>query len=388
MKLTLRLTDHRGSLFVAKLATIAVLLSACGSSGDRAKAGGSSTGSASPSTSTASHCVATATASAHAGMAPIRAEPPGPLNTSSITGKKFALISYARKNNVVELTNAIGLQQALTVVGATLVNFDGQGTPDVVAQDIRSAIAQHTAGIVDDGWPPSLVLAPVAAAKAANIPVVFSGAEPTAPLSPGVVANLGDNSFQEGVLQADYALAHTNCSLHAVAIYTSAGSGNTDTVTGAEGEIKKLCSTDCSLVRVNVDPATFTTAEAGQVETTLQRSPDINYVLSAADLFVPYAIQGLKAVGRHIPIIGDQGVGLAAAQGGNGEVADVQQLPGAIWGYYMADSIMRAVTGVPRNEALPVRLLDSSNWGKSADLNAQFPNYVSIQDAFKRAWGR
>lgn len=320
-------------------------------------------------------------------MAPVKIEPPRPLDTSALKGKKFALISFASKNNVVELTNAEGLQQALTSVGATLTTFDGQGRPDVVAQDIRSAIAQHVAGIVDDGWPPSLVPAPVAAAKAANIPVVFSGAEPNAPLSPGVVANLGDNSLQEGVLQADYALAHTNCKLHAVTIYTSAGSGTRDTTNGAEAEIKQLCPSDCSLVRVNVDPATFTTTEAGQVETTLQRSPEINYVLSTADLFVPYAIQGLKAVGRNLPIIGDQGVALAAAQAGNGEVADIQQLPGAIWGYYMADSIMRAATGAPRNMAMPVRLLDSSNWGTSATLDAQFPNYVRIQDAFTKAWG-
>jgi len=37
--------------------------------------------------------------------------------------------------------------------------------------------------------------------------------------------------------------------------------------------------------------------------------------------------------------------------------------------------------------AMPVRLLDSSNWGTSAAVNAQFPNYVRIQDAFKKAWG-
>src|ERR1700684_2786649 len=192
-----RVSRRRSSLLLCAVAAMGVLLSACSSSGGKPKARASSIGSRSPSTGTASDCVQTAPANARAGMTPMKLGPPGSLDTSSIRGKKVSLIDFASKNNVVELTNAEGLQQALRAVGATLIPLDGQGTPDIVAQDIQSAIAQRVAGIVDDGWPPSLVPVAVADAKAAKIPVVFSGAEPNEPLSPGVVANLGTNSFRE-----------------------------------------------------------------------------------------------------------------------------------------------------------------------------------------------
>ena len=61
--------------------------------------------------------------------------------------------------------------------------------------------------------------------------------------------------------------------------------------------------------------------------------------------------------------------------------------PAEIKGYIFADGIMRAVAGVPQNQITPVRLVDSSNWGTSADTNAQFPDIASWQDAFKVAWG-
>ena len=41
-------------------------------------------------------------------------------------------------------------------------------------------------------------------------------------------------------------------------------------------------------------------------------------------------------------------------------------------GYIYADGILRALAGVPRDQVTPVRLVDASNWGTSADAREQF----------------
>jgi ribose transport system substrate-binding protein len=195
------------------------------------------------------------------------------------------------------------------------------------------------------------------------------------------------NAFQEGKIQADYALAKSNCNLDGAVFFCGACKSTVDDANGAAAEIKKLCPSDCSLEKVDTDVATFATTLAGQVQTTLQRSPKINYLISCCDFFVPYVLQARKAVGSNAPIISALGDGLEAAIQGNGEVADLEWPPGEVLGFYFADTLMRAVTGHPVNEEIPFRLVDSSNWGSSADVSVQFPDQAKWEDAFKKAWG-
>jgi ribose transport system substrate-binding protein len=362
--------------------TAAVLAGGCSSAGGSSA---SSTGTA-PLSGAASNCVATATAHAQAAMAPMKLGTPNQVDGSAMKGKTFAVIDLTFTPATVPEGDAV--QQALATVGAKAIIFDGHGEPDLITQDFQSAIAQHAAAIVTLGIDPTIFPSAYAAAKAANVPVVAANTgDPHAPLAGGVAALVTVDATQIGALQADYALAHTDCKLHAAVIYTSASQNTVYDLNGVSSEVKKLCPTECSVDPVSLNVATFPTTLAGQVQTTLQHSPGINYLLSTSDSFNPYMILGRKALGSQVPIIGAQGTGLAAAIAGNGVTADVMWPPNAVVGYFFADAIMSAAASAAKDWVLPLRLVDSSNWGTSAAVNAQYPDLTGYQAAFKKAWG-
>ena len=363
------------------------LLTACQRSEPTPDTGGSST----VATSTAaSDCVATAMRNFQAAMAPMEITPLGPFDTSSLRGKTVAMIQFAREGNTVSNATAKVLGEALASVGVKLIMFDGKGKPDVILQGFNSAIAQGVAGIIADGFAMDLVKTGVAAAAAAKIPVLDVGAGTTTPVEPpGVAAWVAVDAARVGALQADYALARTNCKLHTVTMPVNGAPITLNMAAGAVSEIKKLCPTDCSIQQLEVDPGTFLTELSGRVKTTLQRSPDLNYWITTTDFFTPFILQGMRAVDRQLPIVGGaQGDGLAGAiQGTNGLVAATLWPPSDIMGYIYADGILRAVAGVPQNQVTPVRLVDSSSWGTSADVHRQFPDLDRWRRAFKAAWG-
>jgi ABC-type sugar transport system substrate-binding protein len=342
------------------------------------------------STATSSACVATAIRNFQAGMAPMEVTPLGPFDTSSMRGKTVAMIQFAREGNTVSNATAKVLGEALASVGVKLIMFDGKGKPDVILQAFNSAIAQNVAGIIADGFAMDLVKTGVAAAAAAHIPVLDVGAGTTTPVEPpGVVAWVAVDAARVGALQASYALAQTNCRLHTVTMPVSGAPITRYMADGAVSTVQKLCPTDCSIQQLEVDPGTFITSLAGQVKTTLQRSPDLNYWITTTDFFTPFILQGMRAVDRQLPIVGGaQGDGLAGAMhGNNGLVAATLWPPSEIMGYIYADGILRAAAGVPQNQVTPVRLVDSSKWGTSADVHQQFPELDRWRNAFRTAWG-
>jgi ABC-type sugar transport system substrate-binding protein len=369
-----------------RAAVLLILLTAC----QRSEQAPAAAGVRTVTTTSSSDCVATAIRNFQAGMAPMEIAPSGPFDTSALRGKTFAMIQFAREGNTVSNATARVLGEALASVGAKLILFDGKGKPDVILQGFNSAIAQNVAGIIADGFAMDLVKTGVAAAAAANIPVLDAGAGTTSPVEPpGVVASVAVDAFRVGELQAYYALAKTNCQLHTVTMPVSAAPIPLHMSDGAVSTIKRLCPTDCSVQELSVDPGTFITELSGQVKTTLQRSPDLNYWITTTDFFTPFILQGMRAVDRQLPIVGGaQGDGLPGAmQGSNGLVAVTMWPPSEIMGYIYADGILRAAAGVPQNQVTPVRLVDSSNWGTSADVRQQFPDLDRWQNAFKAAWG-
>ena len=370
----------------ALAAVMVVLTGGCGPSGGAREPAGSGAAT----TRAASECAAAATRGFQRGMAPMEITPLRPFDASSSAGKTFAIIQFAREGNAVEIANAEALGEALANVGARLVVFDGKGRPDLLLQAFESAVAQGVAGIVADGFDMELVRSGVAAAAAAKIPVLDVGASSTdAVRPPGVTAYVAVDAAAVGALQADYALARTQCRLHTVVMPVSGASITVNMAKGAVAEIEKLCPTECSVQPLEVNPATFITDLAGQVGTTLQRSPELNYWITTTDFFTPFIRQGMRAVDRPLPIVGGaQGDGLSGAIAGtNGLVAVTLWPPAEIMGYVYADGIMRAVAGVPQNQTTPVRLVDSSNWGTSANAREQFPGLDRWRGAFKKAWG-
>jgi ribose transport system substrate-binding protein len=370
----------------------ALLAAGCSSSGGTSGASTTSSAGASSAAAVAAPggatagCVAKATARANAARAPMTLGTINKVDTAAAKGKTFAVISETSVPDTV--AESAAMQQALALVGAKTLIFNGQGLPDVITQDFQSAVTQHVAGIVTLGIAPTVFPSAYAVSKAAGVPVVAANTgDPQIPLVDSVAAVVTESSVQSGAIEADYALAHTGCKLHAAVIYSSTTVSNADLLNALTAEVKSLCPTNCTVDPVTLSLSTFPTTLAGQVQTTLQHSPDINYLISAADSFVPYMLQGRNTLGSTVPVIGATGTALAQAIAGDGEVADVEWPPYAVQGYFFADAVMGAAAGTPKNQTLPVRLVDSSNWGTSDAVSTQFPDLAGYEAAFKKAWG-
>lgn len=337
-----------------------------------------------------SECAVAAKEGLLAGMAPIEVGPAGPVDVSTSRGKKFALIQFAREGNPVEIAHGITVTEAFSHVDAEVLIFDGKGRADVLLQAFESAIAQGVSGIIADGFDMDVVRGGLALAVEANIPVVDVGASAVGgDLAPGVASYVAVDAFNVGRMQGLFALANTNCQLHTAVMPVTGASITVNMAAGTTEVISELCPDDCSVVPVQVDPANFLTELSGQVRMTLQREPKLNYWITSADFFSSFIAQGMREAEKVLPVVGGaQGDGLADAMAGkNGLVATVLWPPAEIKGYMYADAMMRAVAGEPVNYTTPVRLVDASVWGDSAETSAQFPSIGDWQKAFLSAWG-
>jgi ribose transport system substrate-binding protein len=323
-------------------------------------------------------------------MQPIEVNAAGPVDVSKSRGKKFALIQFAREGNPVEIAHGITVTEAFSHVDAEVLIFDGKGRADILLQAFESAIAQGVSGIIADGFDMDVVRGGLAMAVIAGIPVVDVGASVVGgDLAPGVSSYVAVDAFNVGKLQGYYALAQTNCDLHTAVMPVTGASITVNMAAGTQEAINELCPHDCSVVPVQVDPATFLTELSSQVRTTLQRDRELNYWITSADFFTPFILQGMREAEKVLPVVGGaQGDGLADAMAGrNGLVATTVWPPAEIKGYMYADAMMRAVAGKPVNYTTPVRLVDASVWGDSAEISAQFPNIAEWKNSFLSAWG-
>jgi hypothetical protein len=311
------------------------------------------------------------------------------IDTTTLSGKKFAYVGIFTNSVVQAKYNAF--REAMESIGAATIYFDGKGRPDAISQGFSSAIAQGVAGIVTDGYnAAALAGSAVVEAHAAGIPVINNTAsDPSSPLPDGVAANVGPGAKKTGTIQADYAMGNTDCNLHALVLYATASQLNVDVADGFNAELTRLCPTDCTVTRLEVHPGSYATELAPQLQTALQRAPTVNFIaLAGGDVWAPYAVQGVKSLGRHVPVIGAEGSGLADAIKGNGVlVADVLWTPAELLGYFAADAAMRAAIGHPTSLEVPIRLVDSTNWGTNGDVSSKFQNNDSVKQHFRSLWG-
>jgi ABC-type sugar transport system substrate-binding protein len=333
-----------------------------------------------------SACAAAAAAKVKKASQPIPMNLPPAFSGSTASGKSYAFVG----SNVskAETGAAAAFSAAAKVVGAKAVLFLTASTPDAYTQSFDSAIAQHVSAIVIDGFAPTLIPAAITAAKNAHIPVVLGiNGQPNGALAPGVVANVTMSAADEGVMQADYAAAATDCNLKAAYIYTQESEITVELYNAAQAELASLCPTTCSLQGVQFNAATYTTSGSGQISALLEANPKINFLIAASDAFVPYTLQGIATAGKSTPVVGATGSTLAQAQAGSDEVADVLWPPAGLVGYFMFDTAMRAGAGVAKNVNLPVALVDKSNWGAPNSVPSAYVKIGNYAEAFKNIWG-
>jgi ribose transport system substrate-binding protein len=197
--------------------------------------------------STAS-CVQTAKAAVAAAKAPIPAGvPKTSVSLAASKGKTFWFISASQSVPDVYETSQ-GVQAAGKAAGINIHIFDGAGTVSDFNQGVSEAVANNAAGIILQGITPSLVSAPLAAAKRAKIPVIDAqNGNFNAPLTNGILAHISTNFTKDGQTMADYVLANTGCKADVLELTTTLYVALTDTHDGFKQQLNHLCPS-CKLL--------------------------------------------------------------------------------------------------------------------------------------------
>lgn len=269
----------------------------------------------------------------------------GPTKPSPATPGKHIVIVDALSSTEGERIVDGGFEAAAKALGWTVSVIDGKGTPQGYAAGIEQALVENADGVMLNSIDPTLVLNQMRQVKAAGIPVVaFSN---TVPPREGLwIANIGFNT------------AHESEILAAVFARESDGEAQVATFNAPEfgvvqqrfehfvDSLGELCS-GCAIVNETDFQGTEIETKLGpKVGATLQANPDVNWVWSGDDAFVPAMITGLKPAGLEVQIAsyGGSPQNIELIENGEYQVATIA-IAFAWQGWEAADTLNRAFNG-------------------------------------------
>lgn len=356
-----------------------------------ASATGSSTEEVSPAapvTGAAAECVAQATTAVDAKREPLDlVVPTAPLDVSSLAGKSLWFITVSMNQFSTDM--AAGVKEAADAAGVETVLYDGQGSGNRFTEGMNQALAQDAGGIILVGIEPSLISSELAAAEAAGIPVLNTlNSAPDDAVPDGTFANFTSDFTADGRTAAEWALKDSGCDLDLVVVKASTIPVWNYLAEGAEAAVAELCPDTCTTTTLDLDAANIATDLSSQLQTALQKDPDVNYVFVVWDSGVPYAQPVVAASGTNAKILARDGISasLEMVAAGTQDLTVATPPPGWI-GWAASDDVFRAMLGAePSGLVVPTRLIDADNVGDGSTADVS-PNYTDYQSAFEKLWG-
>ena len=361
------------------LATLAMVGTACGSSGSSASGSGSASAS----------CTTTAQKTMDAAKQPIKPEVPSEkVPVASLKGKSVWFISPSQAT-AYALGVSQGVQAAAAAAGLDVHIFDGKGQPTLYNEGINQAVAAQAAAIIAYAIDPSLISQSLPHANSAGIPVLT--AMTGQPASSGIYAAINPDIAALGRLQADAALKQTNCKLNGGIVFASNFTILSAMKDAAVAEVKTLCSS-CMMTELNVQLPTVATQLGPLTSSTLARVPNLNLFIATWDQAAVYMVPAIEqAQNSSVRIVGANGnsANLDFIRQGRIQVSDAAYPPASYLGWQLFDQSLRSIAKQsPAKITVQVQMLDRSNIGQAgADETAIFPGLAGYQSAFKKAWG-
>ncbi|MHC3003044.1 sugar ABC transporter substrate-binding protein [Gordonia sp. GN26] len=313
--------------------------------------------------------------------------PAGPLDFSSLEGDSIWFISSSMNQFSTDMS--AGAEEAAKAAGMKLVRFDGQGSSNRYNEGIEQAVAQQAAGILLVGIDPSLVSSALAVAGAAGIPVLNAiNSDRSVPAPANMYGNLTSDFTMDGGAAADWMLTDSGCDVNVAIIYASQLPIWDNAAQGAKKRIEEQCS-ECDVTLLDIDFANVATSIGSELQSALQRNPDINYVFPVWDSAVTFVDPILATANSKAKVVSRDGLqpNLDSIRDG-GQAMTVAMPPTGWIGWIAVDDLARAMLGKPApGYYIPTRVVDSSNIGKATPEDV-FPNYVDYAAEFKEAWGQ
>jgi ABC-type sugar transport system substrate-binding protein len=383
-------------LLMGALLISAVIVSGCGSSGSSAagstsSAASGSSGSSSSGAPSASACAANARKQVAALEAPVHLSVPALPKSLASLNAKGKTVAFIGDTSAPVLADAYdGTAAAGKIVGIHVQLFNASAGIPAVDSAMSEAINEKVAAIVLSAESLKTVGSGLAAAAAANIPVVSQFETPLGATYPAVKGLVGISTATDGEKAAWYAMAQTKCKVNFAVVISADLDEQAQLAKNLANLFKTQCPTTCHLTTVNgslAQTATPTTLTP-LVTSTLQRNPNIQYIYADNGTESVALLQAVKTLGKQgkIKVLSEGGTANVASQlqdtsGGYTGALDPPTYSQQGWGNM--DAVLRVMGGQKATVNLPQRLVLT---GSSAAKNplSSLNNYQSV---YAKAWG-
>lgn len=313
-----------------------------------------------------------------------------------MTGKKVLVVVLGDNIPVIH-GGAVGLDQALTELGATSDICDGKFTPTVVSDCLQQAIDRKYDAVVTEFIDYEMAASAFDALEAAGIPTVIGGVAPPAGKTNGETLAFYDNTPRVGLLYealTEAALAYKGTETNALWLRLTDSTTTTNASDHGIEHFEKLCPT-CGLASTEFATANIDKMP-GAVSAALLKAPDTNVVIVPVDSFVPPALQGVQSAGMadKVKVVSGSSdlAGLQRLKSGE-QVVDLGT-PVIYEGWKLANALLQLLAGdeVRTGDVMVTRAFTPENVGElTLDDATYFTSEWFGGDEFKQvfltAWG-
>jgi ribose transport system substrate-binding protein len=364
-------TWHKAVSLAGAMALAAALAAGCGSSdGNDDSSAGASAVPSSAASAAAAKIVARASKpiASWDGFGPAIKPPAG----------KHIVAIECSSLGVGCVQGATAVKEAAGSLGWSADVVNGKGDPTVWNSAIQNAVASRADGIVLMAISPELVKDGIAKAKAAGIPVAAALVGPKADALAVPDAQDGGQSMAAYLTQVSGGKAN-------ILVLSDAEFALTDARNKAMTSALGQSCLGCKVKTVEFTFATMPTKLPGQIASTLQADPAIDYVVAPFDAAATFVRQGIQQGGGKAKLASFEGDPPTLKTIGDGvQIADLAT-PNVWVGWQSVDNIARILLKQPVADApLPTRLFTTENKGDAADWDGDF----DFKSKYKHLWGR
>jgi ribose transport system substrate-binding protein len=399
MKRCSHIMNSRRPRSPARFGTSLVALAGALALGTALAACGSSSSSTSPSTKSSSD-VSTGVKYAQGLVTAGLKEPAAPVpsaaisNIAALKGKTVYYIPVSADVPAFAIT-AAAMKTALATVGVKLNVCSGNFTPSGFSSCFAQAIGAHAGAIVSDAIPFQITQGLITEASKKSIPVVVTDVNIISPRPTAANITYISGSNQQYAMAQDWIIAGSGGKANVLELEA------TDSPTSAAGTaeyaipaLKAHCP-GCTVTTLKFSSSNEQLLPS-EISALLLKHPNINYIFSEYDQYVPGVMQGVQQASATSKV---KIVAAAAALSGlqdvksstpvKAEIADNQVYNGWI----DADEALRLMAGQAAvTYTIPIRLFTSTNIGSvtlsnAAQASGEWFGAFGYQQQFKHLWG-
>jgi ribose transport system substrate-binding protein len=395
---------HRGARFGALCAAVAVALAvaACGSDSSSDSSDSNSTAAKSDGGGKCDLAYVNDQIKQYGGY-PTYADQGPPIDVSKLKGKTIydiPLSSAIQFVNIIDQT----MKQIATEQGIDFRIATNQGQQSQFVQGMNQAIAQKADAILLSQAPDPKVLQPqIVQAKNAGIPTISTHwydvndatDTPANVKAPNLAADVPFRFTTIARLEADWAIAKSNCKAHTIFIYASDSDGHKQMANAFQDELKTRCGSGCSVKTIGLPFSQWPTRLQADIQAQLSADPNVNWVIPDVDFGVQFAVPAINGSGKgtgQVKIATFNGTPSVLKQIRDGQIVDMDIGENLRWNAYAdLDQTFRVMLGTDpvKDEKTPIRIFNKDNIGETGDPPGYNKGWgtTDFVGGYRKLWG-